>query len=176
MAYWIFKTAEQELYPDIPGDKYVYDNTHSIRVCAGDNFLYLDKRSRYSFTAAGVINRLSSRTPTAKEKQRTAKVTKVFTAHLSDVIWFETPLSISPTVKEGKKNRALLGIQDANLLGWSQSMPALSEAIFQKILDLADIKTPAASPDMRLEYRRLVLYRHIEPDFRIRSMLLLIGH
>ena len=103
MAYWIFKTAEQELYPDIPGDKYVYDNTHSIRVCAGDNFLYLDKRSRYSFTAAGVINRLSSRTPTAKEKQRTAKVTKVFTAHLSDVIWFETPLSISPTVKEGKK-------------------------------------------------------------------------
>ena len=44
MAYWIFKVAQQELYPDGPGEEYVFDNTHSIRVLARDEFLYLDKK------------------------------------------------------------------------------------------------------------------------------------
>ena len=43
MAFWIFKISDQELYPDVLGEKYVYDNTHSIRVKSGDVFLYLDK-------------------------------------------------------------------------------------------------------------------------------------
>ncbi len=38
MSYWIFKIAEQDLYPDVLGEKYVYDNTHSIRVVKGDYF------------------------------------------------------------------------------------------------------------------------------------------
>lgn len=30
MAYWIFKIANQSLYDDAPGERYVYDNTHSV--------------------------------------------------------------------------------------------------------------------------------------------------
>ena len=43
MTYWIFKVADQELYPDVPGGKYVYDNTHSTRVQRGDLFNELPK-------------------------------------------------------------------------------------------------------------------------------------
>jgi hypothetical protein len=138
MAFWIFKIAEQELYPDVPGKKYVYDNTHSVRVMAGDVFLYLDKTQKYSFTATGVVRRLTERIPTPKEAQRTNKVRIVFTAHLSDVIWFTSPLTISPLTKEGKRNRARLGIIDVNLLGWSQSIPSLGESMYHRILDLAE--------------------------------------
>jgi len=138
MAFHIFKLAEQELYPDILGEKYVYDNTHSVRVAPGDIFLYLDKRKKYSFTATGTVNRIARRSPTGKESERTSKVKSVFTAHLQDVIWFTEPLSISPTTVQGKKNRARLGILDVNLLGWSQSMPSLNESMYQSILDLAE--------------------------------------
>jgi len=138
MAYWIFKVAEQELYPDVPGEKYVYDNTRSVRVAAGDVFLYLDKTRNYSFTAMGIVRKLTKRAPTAEEMQRTAKVRTVFTAHLTDVIWFTERLSISPLTKNGKQNRARLGIIDVNLLGWSRSMPSLSEPMYQAILDLAE--------------------------------------
>ncbi len=138
MAYWIFKIAEQELYPDVPGENYVYDNTHSVRVTDGDVFLYLDKSRGYAFSATGIVRRLSQRKPTAQEAQRTQKVRTVFTAHLSDMIWFKEPLSISPTTKAGKRNRARLGIVDVNLLGWSQSMPSLSESMYQTVLDLAE--------------------------------------
>ncbi len=138
MAFWIFKVAEQELYPDIPGIKYVFDNTHSVRIKPGDVFIYLDKRKDYAFTGTGIIGRLGTRSPTAKESERSSKVRTVFTAHLKDMIWFLDPLSISPTTKKGKKNRVLLGITDVNLLGWSQSMPSLSESMYQSILDLCE--------------------------------------
>src|ERR1044072_6969053 len=120
MAYWIFKLAEQKLYPDIHGKKYVFDNTHSVRVQANDVFLYLDKRVGYSFTAIGLIKKVDKRNPTAAEAERTSKVRTIFEAYLSDLIWFEKPLSISPQVKIGRRNRAKLGIVDLNLLGWSQ--------------------------------------------------------
>jgi len=74
MSFWIFKVAEQELYPDEMGVKYVFDNTHSVRVRAGDEFLYLDKKAGYSFTGSGVVARLVTRRPTENEKQRTRKV------------------------------------------------------------------------------------------------------
>ena len=122
----------------MPGEKYVYDNTHSVRVTAGDVFLYLDKSKRYAFSATGIVRRLSERSPTHSEAQRTRMVRRVFTAHLSDVIWFKEPLSISPTTKTGRGNRARLGIVDVNLLGWSQSMPKVSESMYQAILDLAE--------------------------------------
>ncbi|MRH77614.1 hypothetical protein GH984_02720 [Spiribacter sp. C176] len=140
MAYWIFKVAEQDLYPDEPGLKYVYDNTHSVRVQKGDTFLYLDKTQGYSFTATGTVKQLSERKPTEQEALRTRKVRVVYTAHLTDVVRFTTPLSVSPTSKEGKRNRAQLGITDVNLLGWSQSMPSLGESMYQAILDLADLR------------------------------------
>ncbi len=140
MAYWIFKVTEQELYPDVLGEKYVYDNTHSVRVAEGDIFLYLDKRKDYSFTATGEIRKISERTPTIKEFRRTSRIRTVFTAHLQQVIWFKRPLTISPNIKEGRKNRSMLGLVDVNLLGWSQSIPSLSEMMYQKILDLADVQ------------------------------------
>lgn len=140
MAYWIFKLAEQKIYPDIPGKQYVYDNTHSVRVEQGDVFLYLDKRRDYSFTATGTVKMISERIPSDNESIRTPRVRKVFTAHLQDVIWFKEPLTISPITKQGKWNRSRLGIIDVNLLGWSQSIPSLNELMYQKILDLAEIE------------------------------------
>jgi hypothetical protein len=140
MAYWIFKVAEQELYPDIPGEKYVFDNTHSIRIASGDVFLYLDKRKKYSFTATGMVRLVEKRSPTAREAGRTPKVRQVITAHLDNVLWFKEPLTISPGSKDGRANRSRLGILDVNLLGWSQSIPSLNEEMYKKILDLADLE------------------------------------
>lgn len=137
MAYWIFKLAEQELYPDVPGNTYVYDNTHSTRVQAGDIFVYLDKRQGYSFTATGAIKKIAERLPTAAEAERRSKVRTIYMAELEDMLWFDKPLSISPITKNGKSNRAQLGIIDVNLLGWSHSIPALGEAMYQAIMDLA---------------------------------------
>ncbi|MCL4303178.1 MAG: HNH endonuclease [Anaerolineae bacterium] len=57
---------------------------------------------------------------------------------MKDVIWFTPPLSIAATTKIGRSNRAKLGILDVNLLGWSQSVPRISETMYQTILDLAD--------------------------------------
>lgn len=138
MSFWIFKLAEQELYPDKPGEEYVFDNTHSVQVAAGDEFLYLDKRKGYSFTASGVVASVVRRAPSNLEKQRSEKVRVVFTATLTEVMWFHSPLSVSPTTKAGRRNRALLGITDANLLGWSHSIPRLSESVFTAILALAE--------------------------------------
>jgi len=141
VAYWIFKiAAHQEHYPDIPGQEYVYDNTHSVRVTKGDVFLYLDKGKKYSFTATGIIKRVSNRAPTAIEAARTSMVRTVFTAHLSDVVWFEKPWSISPDTSAGRQNRAMLGIVDVNVLGWSQSIPLVEEPMYEAILNLADAK------------------------------------
>jgi HNH endonuclease/EVE domain len=138
MNYWIFKVAKQKLYPDEHGSEYVYDNTHSVKVQPGDIFIYLDKNRGYSFTATGRITKVAKREPTAAEASRTAKVRTVFTAHLGDIIEFTKPLTITPTKKEGLANRARLGIDDANLLGWSQSMARLSEDWYKAILDLAE--------------------------------------
>jgi hypothetical protein len=154
LSYWIFKLAEQELYPDVPGKEYVFDNTHSIRVREGDAFLYLDKRKGYSFTASGVVARLDKREPTAVEAGRNNKIRTVFVASLQDVVVFKRPLSITPTTKAGRRNRALLGIEDANLLGWSQSMPGLGETMYDKIMDLA-------------EDRALIPLEHIPNSFAV---------
>jgi len=140
MAFWIFKVAEQELYPDILGETYVYDNTHSIRVTKGDVFLYLDTRKGYSFTATGSVRVITNRIPSTKEANRAPKIRSVFTAHLQDVTWFKQPLTISPNTKQGKVNRSRLGIIDVNLLGWSQSIASLNEPMYQNILDLADFE------------------------------------
>lgn len=152
MAYWIFKVAQQVLYPDRPGEEYVFDNTHSVRVLAGDEFLYLDKKEGYSFTASGVVARVSTRQPTEIEKQRTAKVRTVYTAHLAELMWFARPLTMSPTTKAGRRNRAELGVVDLNLLGWSQSIPQLSDAMFCAILALAEPKADLSAPILAADF------------------------
>ena len=53
------------------------------------------------------------------------------------MVWFNESLSISPLSKEGMRNRSRLGIIDVNLLGWSQTMPDIGEAMYTNILDLA---------------------------------------
>jgi hypothetical protein len=149
MAFWIFKIAEQELYQDEPGTKYVYDNTHSVKVKQGDVFMYLDKTKGYSFTATGIVKRVTERKPTVSEATRTRSVRVVYTALLGDIAWFSEPLSISPVTKQGRKNRAQLGITDVNLLGWSQSMPSLSEAMFAAIVEQVELRgfMPTAAGD-----------------------------
>lgn len=138
MAYWIFKIADQDLYPNVIGERHVFDNTHSVRVVPDDVFIYLDKRRGYSFTATGVVRKLTDRLPTQSKSQRTQKVRKIFTAHLADLVWFSRPLSIASQTAEGRRNRARLGILDVNRLGWSRSIPALGESMYHAILDLAD--------------------------------------
>ena len=68
MTFWIFKQSEQEQYADEPGQTYVYDNRHSVRVKPGDSFVYLDKRGGgYGFTGHGtVIQVLNSPDDTAE--------------------------------------------------------------------------------------------------------------
>jgi hypothetical protein len=153
MAYWIFKIAEQDIYPDVHGERYVYDNTRSVRVQQGDVFLYLDKTKGYAFTATGIVSRLTERNPTALEKARTAKARTVYTAHLGDIIWFASPLTISPTTKEGRGNRARLGIIDVNLLGWSQSVPAIGDVMYRSILDLAETRHLIPEKSQSKDYR-----------------------
>ena len=138
MKYWIFKLSKQELYPDVAGTQYVFDNTHSIKVTAGDAFLYLDKTKDYSFTATGVIKKIEKREPTETEASRTKNVRVVYTAYLSDVYYFDRPLSIDP--KLGFNNRKRLGIVDVNKLGWSHSLAGLNVEMFNSILDLVEEK------------------------------------
>lgn len=137
MAYWIFKLSDQEIYPDELGVKYVYDNRHSVRVAAGDLFLYLDKRGgRYAFSGHGYIARVSSRRPTATESE-TARVKTIFTAQLRDYIGYSSHLDIRPNSTAGRLNRSRLGITDVNQLGWSVSIASIPQTRFEQILDLA---------------------------------------
>jgi len=82
---------------------------------------------------------VTERKPTKKEAQRTDKVRIVYTAHLIDVIWFSPPLTISVKTKEGRANRASLGIVDVNLLGWSQSMSSINLETYNLILAQCEI-------------------------------------
>lgn len=138
MSYWLFKLAKQHLYADVPGERYVYDNTHSVRVTAGDTFIYLDKRrGDYEFSGTGTVARVTGRKPKGDER-RNDKVSRVFSAELTDVVWFESPVSISPRREEGRKVRAQLGISDVNQLGWSTSIPSIEAEMFEAIIDVVD--------------------------------------
>lgn len=136
MTYWIFKLAQQDIYHEKPGETYSYDNTHSIRVRPLDVFVYLDKREgSYSFSGTGCIRRITKRTPTVKERARDVRIRTVLTAYITDMIWFRKPLSISPTSKEGRKNRSRLGLQNA--LAWGGSISDIGGIMYANIIDLA---------------------------------------
>ena len=147
MSYWIFKVSDQSLYADVPGHSYLFDNTHSIRVRAGDEFLYLDKRgSGYRLTGAGCVGDLESRRPEAGER-RNRRVRTIFIAHLVDVLWFRPPVDLSPRSAAGRKNRRRSDLPlDINKIGWSRSMPVLPEELFRKLLDLGFDKAGEAAP------------------------------
>jgi hypothetical protein len=121
----------------------------------GDEFLYLDKKQGYSFTASGVVDRVSTRQPTERESRSAAKVRDVYTAYLTELLWFASPLMVSPVTKAGRKNRAVLGVVDLNLLGWSQSIPQPSDAMFSAIFALAepapDSNTPTSPTEFSVE-------------------------
>jgi hypothetical protein len=138
MSYWIFKVADQTSYPDIPGMSYVFDNTHSVKVRSGDDFLYLDKTGRnYHITGAGSVVKVTFRQP-SKQERRNSRVKRVTTAHLADMMWFQEAFDISTQTKDGRKNRLMTGLPaDINTIGWSISIPHLSSDLFLVLLDAA---------------------------------------
>ena len=144
--YWIFKISTSSTYADVPGQAYVFDNTHSIRVRAGDEFLYLKKGPRtYAFTGAGRVKRVSTRQPQLNER-RNSRVKKVFTAHLDSVINFDPPYDISRGTEVGRQNRLKLGLPaDVNTIGWSFSMPKISYQRFVTLVDAALRNCPIGS-------------------------------
>lgn len=137
MTQWIFKLSNQDLYLDEPGQRYSFDNTHSVHVTADDSFIYLDKRENlYAFTGHGLVKRVSSRTPRTPE-MRHPRVNRVYAASLSDFVQYSSPLDIRANSQDGLKNRAALGIKDVNKLGWSISISRLHPAMYDHIVGLA---------------------------------------
>ena len=137
MTFWIFKLSEQAQFAHVPGQRYVYKNRHSVRVTAGDSFLYLDKRfNRYGFMGHGVVKRVLSEEHRPVEPDQ-SRIHRVYSAELGDFIEYSRPLDIRLTSVEGKRNRASLGIKDVNKLGWSRSIARLGPAMYLRIIDLA---------------------------------------
>jgi hypothetical protein len=138
MNYWIFKVSSQSIFPDAPGRTYAYDNTHSRRLAARDEFLYLEKLgTRYGLTGAGCVSRVTQRRAIGKER-RSDRIDRIFTAHLTDVMWFSSPLDLSAQTKTGRSNRQVVGLPgDLNSIGWSISMPRIERELFVRLLDAA---------------------------------------
>ena len=137
MTAWMFKLADQTTYADLLGRLYVFDNTHSRKVAAGDSFAYLDKRGgSYSFIGHGHIARIRDRRPAPRER-RNARVTSIYEAELSDFVDYVKPLDIRTRTRQGRRNRARLGIANVNRLGLSRSVAKLPGRLFQDIVDLA---------------------------------------
>ena len=136
MTFWIFKQSEQDQYLDEPGRTYVYDNRHSVRVAAGDSFVYLDKRTRgYGFTGHGTVTQVHMKAPASTGPDQ-PKISRIYTAELGDFVQYARLLDIHPARTEGRKNRAALGITDVNKLGWSRSIAQISPVMYRSIVDL----------------------------------------
>ena len=134
MTFWIFKQSEQEQYADEPGQTYVYDNRHSVRVTDGDSFVYLDKRDRgYGFTGHGTVTQVLITTAETPE-QGQSRVSHIYTAKLGDFVQYTRSLDIRPFSVEGKRNRRSLGITDVNKLGWSRSIAQVSPDMFDSLV------------------------------------------
>ena len=76
--------------------------------------------------------------PANEGERRSAKVTRLFTAHLADVVWFPKLFDLSTRTKPGRHNRLSIGLpKDLNSIGWSISMPQLERDLFVRLLDAA---------------------------------------
>lgn len=153
MTYWIFKLADQTQYPDDHGRAYVFDNTHSVRVTPGDEFVYLDKRGGlYAFAGHGIIAKLRKRAPRKSELSR-LMVRRIYTAILTEYIPYDPPVDISLRSREGRGNRLALGITDVNKQGWSGSVAPVHQSMFKRIVDRAyRIRRIAVSRPQPLDY------------------------
>ena len=137
MTCWIFKQSEQEQYPDQPGNVYIYDNRHSVRVTAGDFFVYLDKRGGgYGFTGHGIVTQVLTTTPGTAELSE-SRVSLIYSAYLGDFVQYVRSLDIRGASVAGRRNRASLGITDVNKLGWSRSIAQISPDMYASIVELA---------------------------------------
>ena len=137
MAFWLFKQSEQHRYPDVSGSIYVFNNTHSNHVTAGDGFIYLDKREgKYAFNGHGAIQNVVSRVPEVSERDGN-RITAIYTAHLHDYVPYTVPLNVQYTSVSGRQNRALLGIENFNKLGWSRSVAKVDSSMYCRIIDHA---------------------------------------
>ncbi len=147
MNFWIFKISNQDTYPDTPGISYVYDNTHSVKVVSGDEFIYLEKgNSKYGLTGAGRVSRITYRSA-LKTEQHSTKVNRVFTAHLADVVWFLKPFDLSMRTSTGKRNRKQVGLpEDLNSIGWSISIPRIERDLFLNLIDASLKDNPSQNP------------------------------
>ena len=65
------------------------------------------------------------------------KISCIYTAELGDFVQYRRTLDIRSVTIEGKKHRALLGIVDANKLGWSRSIAQINSDMFASIVELA---------------------------------------
>ena len=138
---WVFKIGPNQIYPDVRAKSYVYNNRHSMKVQAGDHFLYLEKYGRYGFlfSAFGRIESLTERSPTPEESKDRPRLHTVFTANLKDVLTFEKPVDISPT-EEGQANRQQIGFsRNINDDGLSRSVCRIRASQAEKILALAGV-------------------------------------
>lgn len=135
VQYWIFKVADQQIYADSPGQTYMFDNTHSVRVKGGDRFVYLStKGNRYEFLGHGRIREIERRAPVGTER-RNDRVKNVYIAHLMDMVWFAEPLDFLPRSPNGRIHRRVVGVENA--LPWGISMPRINADVFSRILELA---------------------------------------
>ena len=137
MTSWLFKLSEPGQYPEQPGQTYVYDNRHSVKVAAGDSFVYLDKRGGgYGFTGHGIVTQVLTTTPGTAELGESG-VSRIYTAELGDFVQYVRSIDIRASSVTGKKNRASLGIADVNRLGWSRSIARISPDMYASIVELA---------------------------------------
>ena len=163
MNCWLLKMADQAQYADEPGHTYVFDNTHSVRLAAGDAFVYLDKRGGcYAFTGHGVVAQLRQRAPRKSELLR-PKITRIYSATLEDYVRYDPPLDIGLRRREDKLNRSRLGITDVNKQGWSGSVATMSRTMFERIVELAYQQGSIAVPPRNRRFPR--------PDPRVSSLM-----
>ena len=137
MNFWIFKISTQDQYPDQHEQEYAFDKKHSTQVNAGDCFVYLDKRNaRYGFIGHGEVTNLLSK---AAGRPTTANpdLQTDYVAQLGNCVQYSRPLSIKGSTKEGKINRATLGLVNLNDIGWSRSIILLRAPMFERIVELA---------------------------------------
>lgn len=172
MTYWIFKLSEQEQYPDEPSRTYVYDNRHSVRVDAGDSFVYLDKRTGgYGFSGHGTVTRVLEKACGSGGPSQ-PKINRIFTAELDDFVQYDLPLDIRSTSVKGKRNRASLGITNVNKLGWSRSIAQVSPDMYSSIVGLAyrhdriDVAPPDAQDYAICDTWSFVRRRHSVERFK----------
>ena len=63
-----------------------------MRVEKSDEFLYLEKAgASYGLTGAGCVSRVVHRKAKSAER-RSSRVSRIFAAHLADIVWFAKPL------------------------------------------------------------------------------------